>query len=447
MHGLPGERSHDSRGVARLTETLSMPTAAATHRRVYRRHQWRTLALATAAFAASAPGQSFLISVFVDDFLAGTGLTRTTFSLLYAAGTVVSAVAMTALGRVVDHRGLRAAWIVVSLGLALACALASVAAGAALAFVALALLRTAGQGSFTLIGTLLVAGSFGRRRGQAVAVANLGVTLASVATPPLVALLIVQTDWRVAYRVLALVLLLLVLPLAVLVRPGPPRRSHVSAGSTAMPPFPSAVRPGPLGLQVPTAGTTRLLVVLAVPPLIGTAVTFHAVSLLASRDIGYLAASSMVGLLGLCSALGVVLAGVVVDRISTRTGLVLLSAVELVAVLIILVPTAAAATVGFAVLGLGMGGVGVLNGTVWARTFGTAGLGRVQGLAQSSMIAAAAVAPLLPALSLGLTDSHQPGLLVLATLAVAAVALATRPCPAPPPDHRAASRPDHEGAH
>lgn len=77
--------------------------------RAYRGHQLRTLALAGVAFAASAPGQSFLISVFVDGFLAGTGVSRTWFSALYAAGTVVSAAAMIALGRVVDRRGLRVA--------------------------------------------------------------------------------------------------------------------------------------------------------------------------------------------------------------------------------------------------------------------------------------------------------------------------------------------------
>jgi len=102
------------------------------------------LTLATVAYVASSPGQSFLISVFVDDFLVGTGLSRTTFSALYAGGTVVSAVSMLVLGRVVDRRGLRVAWCLVAVALAAACGLASIAAGAVLAFVALALLRTAG---------------------------------------------------------------------------------------------------------------------------------------------------------------------------------------------------------------------------------------------------------------------------------------------------------------
>src|SRR3989337_500720 len=123
----------------------------------YRTHQLSLAALAAVAFFASAPGQSFLIAVFVDAMLTGTGLSRTVFASLYAAGTVISAVSMLALGRIIDRRGLRAAWTAVTLALALACGLASLATGAIVAFLALAALRTSGQGSVPLLGTPLVA--------------------------------------------------------------------------------------------------------------------------------------------------------------------------------------------------------------------------------------------------------------------------------------------------
>jgi MFS family permease len=407
----------------------------AAHAPEYRRHQLRTLTLATLAFAASAPGQSFLISVFVDDFIAGTGLSRTWFSGLYAAGTIVAAAAMMLVGRMVDRRGLRVGWIVIAAALAAACGLASVAAGAALAFVSLALLRTFGHGAFTLIGTLLVAGTFERRRGQAVAVANLGLTLASVGLPPLVALLILRTDWRTAYQVLALVLVVVVLPLGLLVRPGPPRREQLLGdGTSTQPtsyPAPESATRGRLP-NLPTATTTRLLLVLSVPSLIGTAITFHAVSILAQRDIGYLEAGGVLGLLGASSAVGVILSGSVVDRLTTRAALVLLSSVVLVATVILLVPARWAAYAAFAALGLGMGLAWVINGTVWARTFGTSQLGRVQGMGQSARITAAAVAPLVPAVSLSASGTHDAGILLLSVTAVIALVLSTRPGHQPP---------------
>ena len=400
----------------------------------YRPHQLRVLALATVAFAASAPGQSFLISVFVDDFLAGTGISRTAFSALYAGGTVVSAAAMLGLGRVVDRSGLRVAWVVVAFVLAAACGLASIATGAVVAFVALALLRTSGQGSFSLVGTLLVARTFARRRGQAVAVANLGVTASSIALPPLVALLIVAVGWRHAYQLVGLAVLLLVLPLGLLVRPGLPRdvaARHTEPSTEAFTGpevvHPSAVRPTRPGWpDLPSATATRLLLVLAAPPLIGTAITFHAVSILAERGIGFVAAGTAVGLLGVTAAVGVVAAGLLLDRVLTRVALLALSGLELLSTLVLLVPSAPAAYVAFGILGLAMGAVGVTNGTVWARTFGTARLGRIQGTAQSATITSAAIAPLVPALSLSLTGSHTTGLVVLALLAAGALLLATR---------------------
>ena len=392
------------------------------------------LALASIAFFATAPGQSFVVSVFVDDFLLGTGLSRTAFSGLYAAGTVVSALSMLVLGRIVDRAGVRAAWFAVATVLALACGLASVATGAVVAFFALALLRSSGQGGMSLVGQLIVARTFTRRRGQAMAVANLGVTGASIVLPPLVALMIVAIGYRNAYLVLGAVVLAAIVPLGLLVRAAPsasapevvapvPGAPHApDPGVAAVSTFPAATRTTRgRWPDLPSAAAARILLVLAAPPLIATALTFHAVSILGERGIGFVAAGVAVGVMGATAVIGVLGAGWLLDRISTRTALAVLSALELTGVLVLLVPTEAAAYAAYAVLGVAAGGVGVANGTVWAREFGLDGLGRIQGRAQSSMITAAAVAPLVPALSLSLTGSYVASLVVLALVAAAAL--------------------------
>lgn len=399
-------------------------------RAAYRTHQVSMVGLAAVALFASAPGQSFLISVFVDDLLEGTGLSRTTFSALYAAGTVVSAGSMLALGRVIDGRGLRVAWVVVSIALALACGLASLATGAVVAFLALAALRTFGQGSFPLVGTMLVARTFRGRRGQAMAIANLGVTGASIMLPPVVALLILEVGWRHAYQVLGLALLVLVLPLAVLVRPAPDGAIHASRSrppAAEEPAGPAASRRlGNTRWSIPTRSAGSMLFVLAAPPLVATALTFHAVSILGERGLTFLQAGLALSVLGLSAAAGTIVAGLGVDRLSTRVSLTLLSCLVLLGPVLLLVPGAALAIVAFGVLGLGMGATGVANGTVWARTYGLAQLGRIQGTAQSSMITAAAVAPLVPALSAGLTGGYTAGLVVLAALSAMACLAAVR---------------------
>jgi MFS family permease len=379
---------------------------------------------------ASGPGQSFVISVFVDEMLGGTGLSRTAFSVLYAAGTVVSAAAMLAVGRLADRLGLRLLWIVVCLGLVLACVLASVAHGLLLAFFALALLRTFGQGSFPLLGTLLVARSFRGRRGQAMAAASLGLTVASVALPPAAVGLILAFGWRDAYRVLAIGLLVLVLPLAWLIRL-PRRQGDEQDRATGKPQpsgYPRALRRSRTlpRLALPTRRAGRLLFVVAAPPLLLTAVIFHAVSLLGERGLSLAEASAALSLLGIANAVGTIAAGAVSDRMRTRRLLSVMSALLLASLLILLARSAAAAYFAFVLLGLGGGVFGVAAGIVWPRTYGLAEIGRLQGTATSVQIAAAAAGPLPLALSQAAVDSYEPALILLAAYAAVALLAALR---------------------
>lgn len=392
----------------------------------YRTHQLAMVVLAAVAFFASAPGQSFLISVFVDDLLEGTGLSRTTFSVLYAAGTVVSAGSMLALGRIVDRRGLRVAWVAVTLALAAACGLTSLATGAVVAFFALAALRTFGQGSFPLVGTLLVARSFERSRGKAMAAATLGITAASIVLPPAVAALILAVGWRHAYQLIALALLVLVLPLAILVRLGPARPGHPAGQDPTSAAYPSATRTLRGRFTIPSRRAGQMLFILAAPPLVATALTFHAVSILGERQLSFLQAGVVLSVLGMTAGAGTILSGLLADRLTPRTLLTVLSLTILAAPLTLLIPHPVAAYASFGILGLAMGSTGVANGTLWARLYGTAALGRIQGTAQSSMISAAAVAPLIPAVSHGVTGGYDASLVALALVAAATTVTAIR---------------------
>jgi MFS family permease len=391
-----------------------------------RRPQLVVLALAFVAMLASGPGQSIVISVFVDDMLDGTGLSRTAFSAVYAAGTVVSSLAMLLLGRVADRVGVRVMWGLASLGLFGACMLASFANGLVLAFFGLAFLRSFGQGSFPLLSMLLVAKSFRGRRGQAVAAASLGLTAASVLLPPLVAALIVEIGWREAYRVIGLALLVVVLPLAVLVRV--PVRPKAADAPIERGRHPRALRPTRRfpGVHLPTRRMARLLFIVSAPPLVSTAVVFHAVSLLRDRALTLQQAALVLSVFGAANAVGIVIAGAVSDRTRTRTLLTAASTMMLLGLLGLLAPTKLAAVAAFVLLGLGGGMFGVTGGVVWPRTYGLAQIGRLQGTAYSTQIAAAALGPLPLAISDALTGGYRFALAALAVYAAAVLVVAAR---------------------
>jgi MFS family permease len=387
------------------------------------------LGLAFTAMFASAPGQSVVIAVFVDHILEGTGLSRTAFSALYAGATVVSATLSFTIGRAADRTGLGTIWALVAAGLAAACAVESLAHGILLAAVGLALLRSFGQGSFPLLGTLVVNHWFPTRRGAAMATASFGLTTAGIALPPLIALLIEGVGWRVAYRLIAVAVAVAVLPLAPLVR-RPRRRGSAAASRLDVPPpdlltAPAAVRRvGRARLPVPHRPVALLLFTLSAPALITTAITFHAISILGGRGLSAPAAAGALSVLGIAGAAGTLVGGAIADRLSTRALLATFTSVLTAGTAVFLVPTGALSYLAFVLIGLSNGVWGVVSGIAWARTYGLAAIGKLQGLSSATVIAGAAAGPLPLALALSATGSYTLGLVFLVAVAAAAVVAA-----------------------
>jgi MFS family permease len=378
------------------------------------------VALGFVAMLASSPGQSYWMAMFVDDMIAGTGLTRTVFSTVYALATVCSACMVLLVGGLFDRRGPAFTWATVATGLAAGGLLMSVASGPGIAVVALAMLRAFGQGSFPLVGTLLVAGTFDAWRGRALSVANLGSTLAAAGLPAVAAALIASFGWRTGLQLTALAVLGAIAPLGLLVRLVLGRQERIVR---------ARAKPHPRRLLRSARARARrfpwrdgggvLLVALSASPLVSTAAVFHATSLLAASglDLGHAAAALSVLAVG--GAIGAIAGGAIVDRLGVRVSLVLMNVLLAAGVLLLMVSSPVGAFTGFAVLGLAGGVNSTGSGAAWARTFGVARLGELQGVGESARIGAAALGPLPLAVALSLTGSYAAGLAVMAALSIA----------------------------
>src|SRR5512142_2864102 len=79
------------------------------------------VAAATLAAFATGPGQSWVVSVFVDSTISGTGLTRIGISTLYAIATGLSAAFALLAGRLADRHGPRRMILGAATGLGLGC--------------------------------------------------------------------------------------------------------------------------------------------------------------------------------------------------------------------------------------------------------------------------------------------------------------------------------------
>jgi MFS family permease len=388
------------------------------------------VALGFVAMLASSSGQSFWLSLFVDDMIVDTGLSRAGFSAVYAVATVCSAFMVVIVGTLFDRRGAALTWLVVAVGLAVGGLLMSVAAGAAVAILGLALLRAFGQGSFPLVGTLLVAGTFDAWRGRALSLATMGMTLAAAILPPVAAALIGAYGWRGALQISAVAVVCLVAPLALVVRwaigprgrgarperspsPGRARRAFAAASARAR--------------RFPWRnGGAILLVTIAAAPMVSTGAVFHATSLLAGSGLGLGEAAVALSVMAVTGALGAVLGGVLVDRVGVRASLVAMNAVLAAGITLLLVATPVGAYAAFALLGVAIGLNGTASGAAWGHTYGIERLGELQGVGEAARIGGAALGPLPLALALSLTGSYDAGVLVLAGLAFACALLGFR---------------------
>ena len=160
---------------------------------------------------SSAPGQSFIFSVFIDDLIADTGLSRTAISTLSAVGTGASSAMVFMVSRLADRYGARTTLIAAATGLGLACLAMSQAREAIVVFIAFSALRALGQGSTTINATLLTAQWFVRNRGKAMAVMGLGFPLSLAMLPPICRVLIDSVGWRETYMILGVMVWVMVL--------------------------------------------------------------------------------------------------------------------------------------------------------------------------------------------------------------------------------------------
>ncbi|WP_123604076.1 MFS transporter [Micromonospora sp. Llam0] len=163
----------------------------------------------------TAPGQTVAVSAFIDPMIADLGMSRSAVSAAYLAGTLVGALALPTIGRIIDRHGVRRCMVAIGAvfgSVLVALSLASGIVGLTAGFVGI---RLAGQGALGLAATTVTAHWFYRRRGAAMAVVSAsgaaGISLAPIALERLIA----QSDWRIGWLVAGLVVWAVVVPIAV----------------------------------------------------------------------------------------------------------------------------------------------------------------------------------------------------------------------------------------
>ena len=165
----------------------------------------------TMAFASSV-GQTFFIGVFGPAVRGEFGLSHTSWSAIYMAGTLLSAAALTWTGPQIDRLPLKRYTTLVCTALVIATAFMAQVSSAAWLVLAIFLLRQTGQGLASHVATTAMARYFDTNRGKAVALAALGFAAGESLLPVAAVIGIAVLGWRASYGTAAVVLALGLVP-------------------------------------------------------------------------------------------------------------------------------------------------------------------------------------------------------------------------------------------
>ena len=368
------------------------------------------------------PGQTAGISVFFDPLTADLGISRTSASVAYAAGTLAGILPAPVIGRWMDRRGPRLTATIIACGLALACVFMATVQSTMPLVVGFALLRGAAIGGLSLVSQQVVNLWFVRRRGIAAAAASLGLAAGSMVFPQLIDALISLYGWRGAYLALAIAVALTVVPIAAALFRDRPEKFGLSTDA-GLPPATEGRREEPSFTRAQALGTGVFWLLSAAGFLtnaIGTALLLNHFSIMQTAGVTHTGALLLLSTLAVVQAVATLGTGYLVDRHEPRR---LVPLAMLTLALASALPAFGTGTAISVLYALSLGGAygcqQAISAAGYAQYFGRDHLGAIRGASFVFGVAGAAFGPLPFAASVDWTGSYTVILIGSCALCVA----------------------------
>ena len=172
----------------------------------------RYLAFGFLHFFFSAVGQTFFISLFVASMTERMEWADNTFAGLYSGVTLVAAFALPVIGKQIDNGKVRYVSTVAALCLLAGTLVLSLSQSLLLVVVGLFVVRLGGQGVLPLIGSTTIGRYFDRRRGRALSLSIIGISVAEVVLPPLATYAILSFGYGLVWAMAGGALLFVFIP-------------------------------------------------------------------------------------------------------------------------------------------------------------------------------------------------------------------------------------------
>ncbi len=381
---------------------------------------WYIVGVALVAQFVAAGTTSYVSGVFLKPMTTDLGWTRGDFSGVQTVSTFVTGALGLFIGVQIDRRGPRLLMFVGGILSGGALIMFSQVHNLWEFYLIRGVAQTAGN---AMLGNLVVNVTLSRwfvaRRGMAVAIASAGVSLGGVVMAPLAAWWVGAYGWQTAWILIGLLVWVLILPSAYVIRRSPEdwgalpdgmsaaeaeaygaSRKRASAVSEVQWTREEAVRTPAIWLVIFAYGIANIGL---------GAMLLHLISFLTDQGYSRATAATLFSVLSWSALLSKAFWGTLMDRFHARFLSAVgfgISALSIIALLVLAPKSELLAVLVLAVYGLGIGGTVPLQETVWASYFGRTHLGKIRSIAMPFSIIFGAGGPLMAGILYDRTGSY-----------------------------------------
>ena len=386
---------------------------------------WIILMAAGAGIFASGPGQSHTFSVFIGPISRDLGVGATAISSAYGLATLIAALGLPFVGRLVDRYGARKIMLTVVIFLGLGCIAFGFAPGIIWLALGFGALRFFGQGSLMLTSVNVVSHWFSRKRGFAMGMMLLGFAISMAIHPPLSQWLIEQVGWRQAWIWLGVSTWVLMFPIVFFLLQDAPESIGLSPDGEKNIEHDDKQTVNKHGaefgftLKEALATSTFYIVAAALctMSMLVTALHFFQVSIFEHQGLTPSIAAWMFPLSAIIAVLTQPIVGRCLDKFPTPR-VITMSLASLCAALLSMsmVSDLLTAILYAVIFGINNAFNMTLFGYLWPRYFGRRHIGSVQGTGQMIGVIGASIGPIPLGMAFDLMDDYKLTLIGLAIL-------------------------------
>ena len=367
---------------------------------------WIILLIGTLGMIMTSPGQTYVVSIFIEDFIADLGISRSLVSTLYTLGTLVGSFALPMVGYQIDRHGARLIVVFITALFGFACVYMGFVQNAVMLGFGFIALRMLGQGSLGMVCTNVINQWWVRRRGMVMGISGMAGSLISLGGfPNLINWLLPIYGWQSIYILLGIILAFVMAPVAFIFFRNHPEDYGLQPDGGESRTFRSRKRKQApvgwtevhwtLGEAMCTSVFWILVATLSAISMLSTGLFFHMVSIFIDNGLTPNLAAAVFVPIAVTTAIVNWGSGLLVDRVPVRILLAIGLFFQALSLLMAcsLSGTTLALVFGV-VLGVSSGLIRILGSVVWAMYFGRRHLGSITGLTTMITITGSALGPM-----------------------------------------------------